>query len=66
MLSALRKTLMLFWILTLGMVAALKYLIFDEAYLCHQAECNRCTRAVGILTNFRPVHTASGQEGCTG
>ena len=30
MLSALRKTLMLFWILTLGMVAALKYLIFEK------------------------------------
>ena len=28
--SALRMTLMLFWILTLGMVAALKYLIFEK------------------------------------
>ena len=28
--SALRKTLMLFWILTLGVVAALKYLMFSK------------------------------------
>jgi hypothetical protein len=28
--SALRKTLMLFWILTLGMVAALRYLMFTK------------------------------------
>jgi len=28
--SALRKTLMLFWILTLGMVAAFKYLLFSK------------------------------------
>ncbi len=30
MLSALRKTLMLFWILTLGVVAAAKYLVFTK------------------------------------
>ena len=30
MVSALRKTLMLFWILTLGMIAAFKYLIFTK------------------------------------
>ena len=28
--SALRMTLMTFWILTLGMVAALKYLVFSK------------------------------------
>jgi hypothetical protein len=28
--SALRKTLMLFWILTLGMIAAFKYLVFTK------------------------------------
>jgi hypothetical protein len=28
--SALRKTLMLFWILTLGVVAAVKYLVFTK------------------------------------
>ena len=28
--SALRKTLMLFWILTLGVVAAVKYLVFAK------------------------------------
>jgi hypothetical protein len=28
--SALRKTLMLFWILTLGMVAAFRYLMFSK------------------------------------
>ena len=30
MTSALRMTLMMFWILTLGIVAALKYLIFEK------------------------------------
>ncbi len=30
MLSALLKTLMLFWILTLGVVAAFKYLLFTK------------------------------------
>jgi hypothetical protein len=28
--TALRKTLLLFWILTLGVVAALKYLVFTK------------------------------------
>ncbi len=30
MLSAFRKTLMVFWILTLGVVAALKYLLLEK------------------------------------
>ncbi len=36
--SALRKTLMLFWILTLGMIAALKYLITTKLAFGRQKE----------------------------
>ena len=61
--SALRKTLMLFWILTLGMVAAFKYLVFSKHSICDQAECNRGTGGVGILTIPQLVPTATGQKG---